>query len=131
MDLNKQFNVDTSLEEKGVWIQMDEETKVLIARNGNAKYREVMTRRTAPFKAAIRNNILPEKTAEKILIEAMADAILLGWEGMKENGAEIPYTRDKAVEMLTKYKEFRDFISETASQVELYKQQEDAASAGN
>lgn len=131
MDLNKQFSVDTSLEEKGVWIQMDEETKVLIARNGNAKYREVMTKRTAPFKAAIRNNILPEKTAEKILIEAMADAILLGWEGMKESGADVPYTRDKAVEMLTKYKEFRDFVSETASQVEIYKQQEDAASAGN
>jgi hypothetical protein len=35
---------------------------------------------------------------------------ILDWEGVEEDGKELPYSKEKAFEILDKYKHFADFV---------------------
>lgn len=131
MDLKKKFATDPVKELEGVWIPLDAETKLKIARVGNPKYRELMTKVMAPFRSALRNNVLPEETAEKLLIQVTARTILLDWEGVEHEGAPLPYSLANAEMLLAVSKEFKSFVDEIANQVDIFKTAEEDAAIKN
>lgn len=131
MDLKKQFATDSTKEIEGVWVPLDAETEIKVARVGNPKYRELMTKVMAPYRSALRNNVLPEETAVNLLIEVSAKTILLDWKGVEHEGAFLPYSYQNAVRLLTEVKEFKAFVDDIAGQVELYKADEEEAAVKN
>ena len=56
----------------------------------------------------------------KVIIEVMADTILLEWKNLFINGQEIPYNRDNAISLLTNDKDCLDFISTISMDMENY-----------
>jgi len=124
MELNEQ-RVDDSLEVDGVWVDIDDETSLLIARYQNPKHKEYLRKRLEPYKRMIRMGKLSNDVAEKIEREAMAKYILLGWRGMKEGGAELLYTSDNALRLLSEpaLAWFYDLVRDLADDLSLFREQ--------
>jgi len=131
MDLKKEFGTDKEKEIDGKWFPISDSAKLLIARIGNPNYAKVFRRLTRPYKRAIRTDRLPEEKSDEILIQTMAETILLGWEGLEEDGVPVTYSTTEAVRMLTEYKDFRDMVSEIASEMEAFKVEDDEEAEGN
>lgn len=132
MDIKK-FATNLTLEDEGVWVQLDSETKLKIARSGNKRYRGALARLTAPHKVALRSGKVSDEVADAILVEALAEAVLLDWEGMFEGGKPLPYSKEEAKRLLAdpSLKDFRDFVVEFANDMENYRVQELEESKAN
>ena len=131
MDLSKEFGTDSNKEKDGIWVNLDEDAALLIARTGNPDYREALRKAMEPFKISVQNNTLPNATAEKILIDVMAKTILLDWKGIIDKGKELKYSEKNAVKLLTKLRDFRDFVSDSAGDMASYKAEAAAKEAEN
>lgn len=131
MDVKKRFATDRTLELDGVWVQIDKDARVKIARRDNPRYREVLRRESAPYRQAARAGMLSDETAEQILIKVLAETVVLDWEGFTENGKPLPYSKENAVRLLTELKDFLDFVVSASAEAELFKAQADEADAKN
>ena len=90
-DVKKEFGTDSNKEVKGVWHDdFGDGLEVKIARIGNPIYQKTFNDISKPHRKAIRRGTLKDETAEKLLIKAMAKAIVLDWKGLSENGSEVP-----------------------------------------
>ena len=128
MDLSK-FKADRTAEDEGVWVALDGDdsgARVKLARIGNRRYREAMQRRMKPFRRALRAGTLEEATAERVTAEVLAETVLLDWRDLALDGAALAYSPDRARELLLDpaLRDFRDLIVEMATDIELYRQQD-------
>lgn len=132
MDIRKTFQTDESLEENGTWVTFGGDSMFLIARFGNKKHRELMERLRTPHRALIASGRpLPTEIADKMLIDAAAQTILLDWRGVTENGVPVPYSQEKAKEYLTELKDFRNQVDFVSTQMETFRRQAMDSDAGN
>jgi len=131
MDIAKQFGTDKQKEEQGIWISLGEDAEVLVARLGNKQYIDAIKRLTTPHKVALRNKSLPEDLSFDITVKAMAEAVLLGWKGMQENGKNLAYSREAAERLLKDYPDFREQIAGIAADMENFRAETEAATEKN
>lgn len=125
------FTTDSTLELNGVWVDIGEGAKLLVARVGNPRYRERLRALMKPYKRQIRTDTLPEDLSEDMVLRAFSETILLGWEGLEDdNGAAVPYSREKAYELLRDLRDFRAMVAEIAQEQEAYRAVE-AEAEGN
>lgn len=119
------FKTNTTLEQDGVWVDIGEGAKVRVARFGNPAYQKHLERSYKPYRKMQRTGTVPEELQRKLFIDAMANTILLDWSGFKDdNGADVPYSVSAAIEKLTDLKDFREFISELATEAETFRDEE-------
>jgi hypothetical protein len=121
------FAVDEKKTIEGVWHEIGDNASVLIARAGNDKYRKDLRAMMKPYKRRLeREDPGMDKIAEGLLNKCMARHILLDWQGVEDDdGNEIPYSTEQALDNFEKYPEFRDLISDLSNDTEAYKVQEE------
>jgi len=100
MDL-RQSRIDSEKEVHGVWVDLDDKTKLLIARWNNPAHAKFLKRAMEPYRKRARFGQLDDGLAEKITREGLAKYILLDWKGLKDNGKDVPYSQEKALEYLS------------------------------
>ena len=133
MSLYDAFKTDASAEQDGIILDFGDFT-VKIARAGgeNKKFQKALRRRLDKHKRAIQFEALPEDVALRVLAECYADAVVLGWENIvDEIGEEIPYSREKCVELLMELPEFFAAIRAEAEKVSNFLTAKRKAIAGN
>ena len=130
LDIFAQFATDETLENNGTWVELGE-AKFLIARSGNRKYAKLLS------KAVERNqktldlkNDAADKLSEQIMIDVIAEAILLGWEDVGFKGQALTYSIDNA-KLLLSVKDFRAQIMKLAEDAEAFKVKEEVDQAKN
>lgn len=109
MNLYNTFETDKNLERDGIVLDYGFNSKqqpvqIRIARAGgaNARFAKVLEQKMKPYKRAIANDTMDNKVAEKLLVEAYADAVILGWEGVEDrDGNPLEFTRDNVVKVLS------------------------------
>lgn len=109
MNLYNTFETDKSLERDGIVLDYgfnskNEPIQIRIARAGgaNAKFAKVLENKMKPYKRAIANDTMDNKVAEKLLVEAYADAVVISWNGVEDReGTALDFTRDNVVKVLT------------------------------
>lgn len=117
------------LVEGGVWVNLDEKTSIKVCARDNPAFSKVLKRICTPHRQSIRHEtIKPEKMVE-LTCEAMAEAILVDWKGMLNNGAEVKYTREKAKEFLIASPKFREIVDGCASDASLFAGDEEGLDA--
>lgn len=111
MDLGK-IKVDNKAAEEGVWFKIDDKTRLLIARMGNAAFNTKLENIASKNQTSIYRGEKNRKEQEALAKEACAGTILLGWEHLLENGKELPYTVENAKRLMTQpeYAEFQDLV---------------------
>lgn len=125
MDLKKNFGTDAKLELEGVWQDIGDGARVLIARIGNKNHTARINELRAPYKVQIRAGRLGDDVWQKIATKAMPGCILLDWEGLKDDGKPVVYSEEKALELLTKYPDFRDLVSGLANEIDSFQKAEE------
>lgn len=131
MDLKKEYGTNRKSEVDGVWEDFGGGTTVLIARIGNENYQKVFRRISKPYQNAIRRGTLGNDKAEDLLIQAMADCIVLDWKGLKEDDKPVKFSKEECVRVLKEYKDFRDHVSELANSMEIFRQEMDSEAEKN
>lgn len=115
MDIKKQFETSEKHESGGVWVDIGDGTSLKVARLGNKLHSEAMRAMLAPFK-----NRPQEVVPQELINDVLARTILISWEGVTEDGADVPYSHEKAVEYLS-MKDFRDRVIRIAGDMETYR----------
>jgi hypothetical protein len=107
--LNK-YKTDKNAEVNGVWIEVDDGVEWLIARLNNERAREMRRKLEKPYRSF---QSIPDKVSEEILRKVIASTVLLDWKGMTDdNGKAIPYSAEKAEELL---KDLPDLLTDVAN----------------
>lgn len=109
------LKTDPLLEKQGVWKRM-KDAEFLIGGQNSPKYQRGLRRHAANESATkVKND--PE-TQDRILIEAIADGILLDWRGNVElNGEKLTCTRENKIKILSIHA-FRAWVSEQMQEIE-------------
>lgn len=129
LDIFAAFATDETKELEGVWVELSDDAKILVARAGNKKYNKSLAQQYEKNKRLLDlKNDAAETLSNTIMIDVMARSLLLGWQGIKFKGEDLPYSVDNA-KLLLSVKDFRDLVSKHASDAEAYRlaQQEEAA----
>lgn len=114
------YKTDKKLEEEGVWVDLGEGIHVLVARISSRRAREVRRRIMRPYESM---RELPPELEERINIEVMAEAVLVGWRGITdEQNNPIPYSKETAIRLLTEAQDFREDVAGASLRRELYRQ---------
>ena len=128
----KQLAVSISKENAGVWVDVGESARILVARVNNPVYKQRFTTLFAPHKNAVRNDMMSEKLAFDILTDVMATTILLGWDGFeREDGTPDLYSVERATELLGNpvMKDFRAMVQTYSEDAQLFRESVFEASA--
>ncbi|MDH3377783.1 MAG: hypothetical protein OEQ39_12615 [Gammaproteobacteria bacterium] len=121
------FATDLDLEEKGVWVDIGDGGKLLIARLGNPRYQEAVRRLSKPHKTQIRNKTISEDLSDELLLKAMAESILLDWKGLEDDkGKVIKYSTETAFQLLRDLRDFRNLVVELATEQAAFRREETA-----
>lgn len=111
------FHSDPTKSEQGVWVEVANGFKLRVARMDNIRYKLAMKSLGKPFAAQLRHAATEddEKTVKKIMIQAMAKTVLLGWEGLEDDeGKTIPYSVEECEKALS-VENFFNLVRELAA----------------
>ena len=125
MDIIATFTTDEKLEAEGKWFPLSKTAKVLVARSGNDKYMSVLRQKMKEAQIDLSAGEEAEKLAEDVLIDVMAETLLLGWEGITQDGKPVPYSREQARTYL-RLKDFRKKIAGFSDNFEAFRAKAEA-----
>jgi hypothetical protein len=122
MDLYKQFETDERKEVEGAWVALSATARIKVARMGNPRYRAAVKRLSAPYRTpGLLDDDIPDEVWQQITKEAVAEAILVDWEGVTKEGAALPYSKHEALALLTARKDFYGLVMTTAQTLDHYR----------
>lgn len=122
MDLTK-FATDP-VKEAGTWVSYDATSRFLIgAMNNDAFTNRVRELRDPILKSLPRGQQIDPVTADAIMVQAMSELTLLGWEGVQINGQELPYSREAAKAALgePRLRAFREWVYDQATKLDNFR----------
>jgi hypothetical protein len=87
MSMYEQFKTDESLETAGVYLDYGK-FRIKIARAGgaNKKFARVMAQKVQPYRRAIQTETMDDELANRLLVEAYAQTVVLGWQVQDADG---------------------------------------------
>ena len=96
------FGTNATLETDGIWIDYGDYGKFLIARAGgqNKKFRNMFEKKIRPYRAAINMGTLDDAVAERIMREAFAETVVLGWDLVGDDGEPFPFSVEHCITLL-------------------------------
>lgn len=122
MDIFERYATDPSKALEGVWHQLGKETSILVARWGTPEavrfHRDLLNQHREALNSADPDAAARENT--RILVETMANKILLGWKGIEFKKKPMEYSVDNARTLL-KLDDFRDVVWALANNIENYR----------
>lgn len=101
-NLSKAFKTDRDLEVNGVWLEVQDGVRFLVSRFNemNPKTKAAFARHYAPYAAAIEAQAMPEEREREILVKVFVESSLRNWEGVEIDDEAVPFSPEKAVELL-------------------------------
>jgi hypothetical protein len=130
MDLSKAFATNEAAERDGVDVEFGG-AKFRVARAGNAAYRKLLSKLYKQNRTMLESKgDAAEKKSDAVLSEVLSKTILLGWSGVEADGKPLPFSQEKAYELLLGLKEFRKFITDASEDLERYKLHQDEEDLG-
>jgi hypothetical protein len=139
MSIFSQFETDRTAEVEGVWVDYGENSdgtipsfKVSRMSKANKKYTKALDRATRPHRRAIELETLKEETAESLFLNVFVETVLLDWKNIQDrSGNEIPFSKEKALEIMNALPELYDDLQDKAKKAMLFRQEVLEEEAGN
>lgn len=125
LDIFAKFSTDESLENNGAWFPIGPKSRLLIARSGNRAYGKALTKQVEMNKLALdMGDDLAEEVSDKIMVDVLANTILLGWENLSFKGEVLTYSVENAKKLLA-VKEFRKQVVRFSEGLEAFQLKEE------
>ena len=125
MDIYTSFATDETLETEGKWFPLSKTASVKVARAGNPKYVELLRARMKEAQLDMMSGKEADEMAESILVDVMAESVLLGWKGLTFKGEDVSVSVANARKLLA-VKDFRRKISGFSENFDAFRVKEDA-----
>lgn len=120
MDVFETFAVDVGKETDGVWHDIGDKARLLVARSGNRKYARMLSREVQKHQRVLDvPGDAADEASDKIMIKVLANTILLNWECIQFKKHSMPYSVENA-EILLAVKDFRSLVNKLSSDFEAY-----------
>lgn len=120
LDIYSSYATDATLENNGTWRDVGE-AKLLIARAGNKKYSKLLSAAVESNQRALDlKDDKAEALSDEIMVNVMAQAVLLDWKNVGYKGEPLPYSVESAKTLLA-VKDFRALVSRLANEFDAYK----------
>lgn len=130
LDIFESFATDETAEVNGTWHEFNG-AKFLIARSGNRNYAKKLTALVERNQKLLdRKDEAAETLSDQIMIDVLAETILLGWEGVGFKRKPLPYSVANAKTLLA-VKDFRREVMRLADDVAQYRAQLEEEQAKN
>lgn len=128
------FETDPELE-SGEGVTLDYgDFRITIHRAGgaNRRFARVLEAKMKPYRRQLQTGTLDDEVAQRLLVETYAEAVVVGWKGVKDRtGKTMACTRDNVVRLFTDLPElFRD-VQEQAQSLANFRRAELEADAKN
>lgn len=123
MELND-YKTNPEQETKGKWFEY-EDARFLIAANQNPVHRRALMKLGKRLQRALRRE--EPEAQETLLIEGMADGVLLGWENLTAGGQPYMFNRENAVKLLRQSRVLREFVAEQSMNLQNFVDEGEAA----
>lgn len=129
MDIFASFGTDSKLEEEGTWVSLGGNAKILVGRAGNKKYGRLLSTLVEKNQTLLDTKTdEADEVSDAIMIDVMANSILLGWEGLSFKGEVLPYSVDNAKTLLA-VKDFRVLVAGHAKNVSNFRAAAESATS--
>lgn len=124
LDIFAEYATNEALENEGTWMEVGA-AKFLVARSGNKNYARKLSKAVERHRKQLdRKDDAADKLSEQIMVDVMAETILLGWEGVAFKGEALPYSVENAKQLL-RIKDFRTTIAELADDFDAFKAEQE------
>lgn len=122
MDLSK-FRTSVAAVEEGVSVDCGDGLKVVICRSGNPKHQKELQRITKGHIRQYQNKTISDDLVMEHSLQAFVNSVLVSWTGLTIDGVDVPYSREKSLEILRdpQYKDFRVLLESLADEQELFR----------
>lgn len=119
MDITTMFDGMAKVQDEGIWVDIKLGTEVTDFRIrvcGPDSERAKQARHDVFNAAARRGKLLRQQPASIIEADRIKEiaGCICGWEGMTHNGEPVPFTKARAVELLTKYRAIYQQVEKVA-----------------
>lgn len=111
MDI-KELLTDQVKEEEGVWVDIDIDAQIKVARLFNDRFTRMMAAARRPYGRKVEQDTTLQ---EKLLVEVMAECILLDWKGLTEDGKELKFSKKRGLELMQQSRDFRNIVTQAAT----------------
>lgn len=110
--------------EGGTWAEYNG-GEFLIAHAGSLRFQRALSRLQKPHRRKMEKGEMDPADSRKLLIQALAEAILLDWKGVKNSaGEDVAYSVKSAITALTNDPAFREFVMEFSAEMENFRKEE-------
>lgn len=124
-DMKKNFLTSKKLEEEGIEVALGDGATITVARNNNTLAKEVFARESRPYKQILRTETpAAQEVLRTISLKVMAEAVLKNWTGIFEDGKEVKFSKENALDYLTKYPEFANIVAEISNNAAAFRDEE-------
>ena len=107
----ERYKTNKSFEEEGIWVDFGGGVKVRLTRASSNRSREVRRRLERQHARKMRNQDIPPEIMEKLLIEQLAQAIVLDWDGVTDlSGNSVPCDEQHRRQVFTDFPDFREDV---------------------
>lgn len=121
------LRTDETASQQGKWFDYDDGARFLIAATNNPAHTKAMGKIAQKRARAVR--VDDTDAAEKLFIETLPETVLLGWEGLDDDGKPFPFNRENALRLLRESRPLRDFIVMEANNTANFLKEKEAAVA--
>lgn len=124
MEVSK-YKLDNKKTDDGVWVPIEHDkdgnvlAQLLIARANNTKFQEYLRILSKPHTRQIQAGIVDDNLLVDLVRKATAKHILLGWEGLTQNGKKLNYSQSVAEELL-KMDYFSELVDAASKDMALF-----------
>ena len=121
LDIFTEFATDEYLENSGAWHTVNGGARLLVARAGNRQYAKALTAAVERDRKILdAEDDAADARSETIMVDVLADTVLLGWEGVAFKGEELSYSAANARKLL-KIRDFRRLVTQLSEDSAAYK----------
>lgn len=133
MNVYEQHETDKKVEKEGVILDYgDYSFRIARAGGSNQKYNKTLARLTKPVTRLIQTEKIEIEVLTKILIQAHAEAVVLGWTNIKDRkGKKIPFSVKACVELFTDLPDLFEDVKTQAQNLSLFAMDIKDEQAGN
>ena len=121
MDFDKRYATDKVAEQDGVEVRLDGECTITVARANNRKFKAEMKRLMRPYENQRRRGTFDDELRDELTRKAVSKFVLLGWTGITVKGKKVPYSAEKAEELMKQSEDFENDVIDAATMMETFR----------
>jgi len=122
MDIHS-LKTDEAKAEEGIKVPLSKDCWIQVRRKGCGTFQKCYERNQKPYAIQIRKKQLDDETASRILWESVAEGLIVGWDGFKEDGKPLKFSVENAKRFLCddSFAELRDIVLDAAGDLDSFR----------